>query len=130
MDTSSELPSNLKYAQSHEWLKNNTDDTATIGITEHAQEALGDVVFIELPTIGQQFSSSETFGVIESVKASSDLYMPVSGEIIAVNELLEQTPEIVNDSPYDKGWLIKIKLSNPSEIGQLLGAADYQKIIN
>ena len=125
MDT----PNNLKYAQSHEWLKDNRDSTVIIGITEHAQDALGDIVFIELPNIGKEFSVGEKFGEVESVKTSSELYAPVSGEVIEVNSKLIKNPEIINLSPYENGWIIKLKVSNPSEITNLLDAAGYQKTI-
>ncbi|MEC8936898.1 MAG: glycine cleavage system protein GcvH, partial [Pseudomonadota bacterium] len=97
----SNLPANLRYAASHEWVLDHQDGTVTIGITDHAQEALGDVVFVELPEVGQSLSKGKEFGVIESVKAASDLYSPVNGEVIEVNEALEDAPETVNDAPYE-----------------------------
>ncbi len=122
-------PDNLKYAQSHEWLSDNGDGTVTIGITEHAQDALGDVVFIELPVVGRELKAGEVFGVVESVKATSDLYAAVSGEIIEVNDLLEQTPEIINESPFENGWIIKIKMSDPTQIDKLFDAEGYIKSV-
>ncbi len=122
-------PNDLKYAPSHEWLKDNGDGTATIGITEHAQDALGDVVFIELPKVGRVLSESEGFGIIESVKATSDLYAPVSGEVIEANSELESNPEIINESPFENGWIIKIKMSDPVEISKLLDAEGYQETL-
>ena len=122
-------PDDLKYAKSHEWLKDNSDGTVTIGITEHAQDALGDVVFIELPKVGREFNAGEVFGVVESVKAASDLYAPVNGEVIEVNSLLEQTPEIINESPFKNGWIIKIKMSDSAQINQLLDAEGYRQSI-
>ena len=122
-------PSYLKYAASHEWLKDNGNGTATIGITEHAQDALGDVVFIELPKVGRKLSATEIFGIIESVKATSDLYAPISGEVIEANGALESTPEIVNESPFENGWMIKIQMSDPTEINKLLDAQGYQETI-
>ena len=122
-------PDNLKYAHSHEWLKDNGDGTVTVGITEHAQDALGDVVFIELPETGRELKAGDVFGVIESVKAASDLYAPVSGEIIGVNDLLQQTPEIVNESPFENGWIIKIRMSDPEEVNKLLSAEGYKESV-
>ncbi len=122
-------PDNLKYAHSHEWLRDNGDGTVTIGITEHAQDELGDVVFIELPEIGRELSASDVFGVIESVKAASDLYAPVSGEVIGVNDSLEQTPELVNESPFENGWIIKMKMSDPTQIDKLLSAEGYKESV-
>lgn len=121
----SKIPGDLKYTKDHEWLKLEGDE-ATIGITDHAQEALGDITFVELPAVGDSFSQHDTFGVVESVKAASDLYMPVSGEVIAVNEELESAPESVNDDPYESGWIVKIKLSDPAEVDSLLDASAYE----
>lgn len=118
-------PEHLKYAKSHEWVKDNGDGTATVGITAHAQEALGDVVFVELPTIGQELGAGEEFGVVESVKAASDLYSPVSGEVVEVNSALEGTPETINDSPFEAGWIMKIRLADASELDDLLDAGAY-----
>ncbi len=123
------IPNNLKYAQSHEWLSDNGDGTVTIGITEYAQDALGDVVFIELPAVGHELKAGEVFGVIESVKAASDLYAAVSGEVIETNSLLEQTPEIINESPFEKGWIIKVKMSDPAQISKLLDSEGYIKSV-
>ena len=119
---------NLKYAPSHEWLKDNSDGTATIGITEYAQNSLGDIVFIELPKVGRKLSKSEVFGTIESVKAASELYAPVSGEVTEINSELEKNPEIINESPFNNGWIIKIKMSDPAEISKLLDMKGYQEI--
>lgn len=123
------IPDNLKYNESHEWLKDNGDGTATIGITEYAQDALGDVVFVELPKVGRVLKAKETFGVVESVKAASDLYSPISGEVVEVNKTLEQSPETINESPFENGWVMKVKMSDASEIGKLLDAAGYAKVI-
>lgn len=123
----SKIPGDLKYTKDHEWLKLDGDE-AIIGITDHAQEALGDITFVELPAVGDSFSQHDTFGVVESVKAASDLYMPVSGEVIAINDALESTPEAVNDDPYESGWIVKIKLSEPSEVDALLDASAYESI--
>ncbi len=119
------IPTNLKYNESHEWFKDNSDGTATIGITEYAQDALGDVVFVELPKVGRMLKAKEMFGVVESVKAASDLYSPVSGEVIEVNETLNSSPETINSSPYEDGWIMKVKVS---EVGDLLDAAGYAKV--
>jgi glycine cleavage system H protein len=122
----SEIPSELKYSKSHEWVRDENDGSVTVGITDHAQELLGDLVFVELPEIGTEMSAEDAACVVESVKAASDVYMPVSGEVIAVNENLADAPETINDSPYDDGWLIKIKLSNPDEISDLMDADSYE----
>jgi len=124
----SQVPANLHYAPSHEWVLDNQDGTVTIGITDHAQEALGDVVFVELPDVGNVLSKGEEFGVIESVKAASDLYAPVNGEVIEVNEELEDSPETVNESPYEDGWIMKVRLDG--SIDDLLDAEAYQASID
>lgn len=124
----SQVPANLHYAPSHEWVLDNQDGTVTIGITDHAQEALGDVVFVELPEVGNAVSKGEEFGVIESVKAASDLYAPVNGEVIEVNEELEDSPETVNESPYEDGWIMKVRLDG--SIDDLLDAEAYQASID
>ena len=121
----SNLPANLRYAASHEWVLDHQDGTVTIGITDHAQEALGDVVFVELPEVGQSLSKGKEFGVIESVKAASDLYSPVNGEVIEVNEALEDAPETVNDAPYEGGWIMKVRVTDQAFEG-LLDADAYQ----
>ncbi|MBT8127462.1 MAG: glycine cleavage system protein GcvH [Gammaproteobacteria bacterium] len=121
----SEIPSELKYTKSHEWVRDEGDGTVTVGITDHAQELLGDLVFVELPETGTEMSAEDAVCVVESVKAASDVYMPVSGEVVVVNEGLVDAPETINDSPYDDGWLIKIKLSNPDELSGLMDADSY-----
>ncbi len=120
-------PSELKYASSHEWLRLEEDGTVTIGITDHAQEALGDVVFVELPDVGAVLAAGDEAGVVESVKAASDIYAPVGGEVTAVNELLEDAPETVNSDPYNDGWFFKMTPSDTSELDALLSADDYQR---
>ncbi|HLF15839.1 MAG TPA: glycine cleavage system protein GcvH [Candidatus Thermoplasmatota archaeon] len=120
----SETPGDLFYTESHEWIRIEGDE-ATIGITDHAQEALNDIVFVELPPAGQQFEAGDEFGVVESVKSVSDLYMPLSGEVIESNKSLEDAPETVNDDPYGEGWLVRIRLVDPSEAKDLLSADDY-----
>ena len=117
-------PQELQYATSHEWVKVE-GDTATVGITDYAQHALGDIVFVELPEVGATFEAKQAFGVVESVKAASDVYMPVGGEVIAINEALLDTPETANSDPYGDGWLVKIKLAGGAE--GLLDAAAYEQ---
>ncbi|WP_404341673.1 glycine cleavage system protein GcvH [Vreelandella aquamarina] len=125
----SNLPANLRYAASHEWVLDHQDGTVTVGITDHAQEALGDVVFVELPEVGQALSKGKEFGVIESVKAASDLYSPVDGEVIEVNEALEDAPETVNDAPYEGGWIMKVRVADHAFEG-LLDADAYQATLS
>ncbi|ASK19083.1 MAG: glycine cleavage system protein GcvH [Vreelandella alkaliphila] len=125
----SNLPANLRYAASHEWVLDHQDGTVTIGITDHAQEALGDVVFVELPEVGQALNKGQEFGVIESVKAASDLYSPVNGEVIEVNEALEDSPETVNEAPYEGGWIMKVRLTDTALDG-LLDADAYQATLS
>ena len=121
----SEIPSELKYTKSHEWVRDEDDGSVTIGITDHAQELLGDLVFVELPEVGTEMPAEDAVCVVESVKAASDVYMPVSGEVIEVNDLLADAPETINDSPYDDGWLIRVKMSNPDELEELMDADTY-----
>ena len=122
------FPENLKYTKDHEWLKVE-GDTGTIGITEYAQGELGDVVFVELPAVGKALKQHDSFGTIEAVKAVSDLYAPISGSVAEINKELEKTPETVNKDPYNAGWMVKIKLSNASEVSGLLDAAGYKALI-
>ncbi len=121
----SKTPEDLYYATSHEWLKLGDDGVATIGISDFAQSELGDVVYVELPENGATVSAKDEVSVVESVKTASDIYSPVSGEIVAVNDSLDESPESVNSGPYDEGWLYKIKLSNNAELDELLSAEDY-----
>jgi glycine cleavage system H protein len=121
------FPANLKYTEDHEWVKVE-GDVATIGITEFAQGELGDIVFVEIETVGQSLNAHEIFGTVEAVKTVSDLFLPVSGEIIEKNEGLDNDPQNVNEDPYGKGWMIKVKMSNPSEVDALLSADDYAAI--
>jgi glycine cleavage system H protein len=118
------VPVDLKYTKDHEWIRIE-EDIAYVGITDFAQGELGDIVFIEIETEGETLKKEEVFGTIEAVKTVSDLFMPVSGEILEVNPALEESPDIVNKEPYGKGWMIKIKLSNPSEVNELLSADNY-----
>ena len=121
----SDLPVELKYARSHEWARLDSEGTVLIGITDHAQEALGDVVYVELPEIGTEIDAGAEIAVVESVKASSDIYSPVSGEVVEVNQVLEDEPEAVNRSPYADGWLFRIKLSNPDELNDMMDVDSY-----
>ncbi len=123
------IPENLKYTKDHEWVVVD-GDTATLGITDFAQGELGDIVFVEIETEGETLDKEEVFGTIEAVKTVSDLYMPVSGEVIEVNAGLEDKPELVNQEPYDGGWMIKVKMSDPSEVDSLLSAEDYKALIS
>ncbi len=122
------IPDNLKYTKDHEWIRVEGDE-AYIGITDYAQNELGDIVFIEVETVGETLDREETFGTIEAVKTVSDMFMPVSGEVLEFNEALEQSPETVNNDPYDKGWIIKIKPSDAGEIDDLLDADAYKELI-
>lgn len=121
-----EIPKELKYTKSHEWVRQEDDGTVTVGITDHAQELLGDLVFVEPPEVGRQVNAGEECAVVESVKAASDVYSPVSGEVVASNEALEGTPELINQSPYGEGWLMRIKPADAGALDQLLGADAYQ----
>lgn len=122
------IPENLKYTKDHEWLRVEGDE-AFIGVTEFAQGELGDIVFIEVETIGEILEKEEAFGTIEAVKTVSDMFMPVAGEVLEFNEELESTPELVNQDPYGKGWIVKIKITNPEQINELLDAAAYKASI-
>lgn len=122
----SNIPGNLKYTASHEWVLDNGDGTVTVGITDHAQDQLGDVVFVELPEVGREVEAGEEFSLVESVKAASDIYAPVSGEITEANEELEGAPETINEHAFEDGWIAKIKLSDPAELDGLLDAEGYE----
>ncbi|PLW83551.1 glycine cleavage system protein H [Kineobactrum sediminis] len=121
----SQTPSELKYASSHEWARLEEDGTVTIGISDHAQEALGDVVFVELPELGDRLAAGDEAGVVESVKAASDIYAPIGGEVIAINDALEDEPETVNSDPYNDGWFFRLQPDDTTELENLLGAEDY-----
>ncbi len=121
---SNNVPANLRYTKDHEWILAD-GGKGTIGITDHAQEALGDIVFVDLPPVGTECKAHSVFGTVESVKAVSDLFAPASGEITELNETLKDQPELVNTDPYDKGWLIKITLSNAGELAKLMSADEY-----
>lgn len=124
----SNIPEELKYSKDHEWVSVE-DDVATIGITDYAQEALGDVVYVELPGEGENFDSHDAFGSVESVKAVSEIFTPVAGEIIESNEDLNDTPEVVNDDPYGDAWLVKVKMDNSGEVDALLSAEEYAEFL-
>jgi glycine cleavage system H protein len=123
-----EVKENLKYTKEHEWIKVE-NDVATVGITDYAQGELGDVIFVELPQVGTKVEQMKPFGVIEAVKAVSDIFSPLSGEVSEVNTRLESEAGIINKDPYGEGWIIKIKMSNPEELNSLLSAEDYKKLI-
>ena len=123
------IPADLKYLDSHEWARVESDGTVTIGISDHAQGALGDLVFVEVPEVGKSLSKGGAAAVVESVKAASDVYSPVSGEVVAANDSLGASPELVNSDPYGAGWLFKIKPSNTAELQQLLDAKAYEKVV-
>ena len=123
-----EYPDDLRYAETHEWVRVEDDGTLTVGISDYAQESLGDVVFVELPEIDSEVSRKAEAAVVESVKAASDIYAPVSGRIIEVNSELEDAPELVNESPYEQGWFFKMQPSEPDQVEELYDAAQYQKM--
>lgn len=125
----SNVPGELKYSKEHEWLRKEADGTYTVGITEHAQELLGDMVFVDLPDVGATVSAGDDCAVAESVKAASDIYAPISGEIVAVNDALSDSPEQVNSEPYGAGWIFRIKASDESEVEALLDAAGYEALL-
>lgn len=124
------IPSNLKYTKDHEWIKDEGNGMATVGVTDFAQSQLGDIVFIEIETQGETLAKEEVFGTIEAVKTVSDMFMPVGGEVVEVNPKVIEQPDIVNKDPYGEGWMIKIKMSNPNELNDLLDAEQYKGIIN
>lgn len=122
------LPDTLKYTKDHEWIKVD-GDIATVGITDFAQGELGDIVYVDITTVGETLSKEEIFGTVEAVKTVSDLFMPVSGEVLEVNPSLDATPDSVNKDPYGNGWMIKIKMTEPSEVSSLMSATDYKNVI-
>ncbi len=125
----SHVPAELHYTKDHEWVRIANDGTATIGITDHAQAALGDVTFVDLPKKGKTFAAGEVFGTVESVKAASDLYSPISGEVIEVNQTLNDTPDLVNREPYAGAWMIRVRVQNSAELSALLNAAGYSALL-
>ena len=122
------IPNELKYTKDHEWISID-GEIATVGITDFAQRELGDIVYVEIETVGELLKADEVFGTVEAVKTVSDLFLPVEGEILELNEDLETSPEDVNNDPYEKGWMIKMKVSNPSDVDNLLTSEDYKKLI-
>lgn len=122
------FPQELKYTKDHEWVRVE-GDIATIGITDFAQSELGDIVYVDIDTIGETIEMEQVFGTVEAVKTVSDLFMPVSGELMELNPILEKQPEMVNKDPYGEGWMVKVKLSNPADLASLLSAADYQEVV-
>lgn len=125
----SNTPADLKYVNTHEWLRREADGTVTVGITDYAQHSLGDLVFVEVPQPGRQLGSHEACAVVESVKAASDVYAPVAGEVVAANERLANEPELLNSDPYGEGWLFRLKPSNPADLDGLLDAAGYENFL-
>jgi glycine cleavage system H protein len=125
----SDLPPELKYASSHEWARLDSDGTVVIGITDHAQEALGDIVYIELPEMGAAVDAGAEVAVVESVKAASDIYSPVTGEVVEINPVLEDEPETVNNSPYADGWLFRVQIANHDDLDDMMDADGYQAVI-
>ncbi|MGB2287372.1 MAG: glycine cleavage system protein GcvH [Porticoccaceae bacterium] len=125
----SDLPAELKYASSHEWARLDSDGTVVIGITDHAQEALGDIVYIELPEMGAAVDAGAEVAVVESVKAASDIYSPVTGEVVEINPVLEDEPETVNNSPYADGWLFRVQIANHDDLDDMMDADGYQAVI-
>ncbi len=125
-----DVPGDLKYLSSHEWIRVEDSETGVVGITDHAQEAMGDLVYVELPEVGAKVSAGDQVAVVESVKAASDIYTPVSGEIVAVNEALEDSPESVNTDAYGDGWIFQVRMDDIEEMNDLLGPSDYQAQID
>ncbi|MGN6618649.1 MAG: glycine cleavage system protein GcvH [Ilyomonas sp.] len=122
-------PADVKYTKDHEWIKVNNDGTATIGITDFAQRELGDIVYVDITTVGQNVNAEEVFGTVEAVKTVSDLFLPVEGTIDEVNPALENKPELVNEDPYGEGWMVKITLSNPADVDALMDAQAYEQLV-
>lgn len=125
----SQIPEVLLYTKDHEWIRIHEDGTATVGITDYAQESLGDITFVEFPAPGESFSVADTFGVVESVKAASDLFMPLDAEVLEINEEVDAEPELLNSDPYGKGWLLKIRVTDASQVKNLLTADAYAELI-
>ena len=119
------MDNTLKFADSHEWVRDNGDGTVTIGISEHAQEMLGDVVIVDLPEVEAEIEAGDSFALVESVKAASDIYAPITGEILEINEELEDSPELINEEPFEGGWIVKVKMSDASELDNLKSAEEY-----
>lgn len=126
----SDIPSDLRFAEGHEWVSQEEEGVVKVGISDHAQNQLGDLVYVELPEEGDTFSKGDTVAVVESVKAASDIYAPVSGEVVVVNKALEDSPEIINNDPYGDGWLFSIRMDDPSEVDELMDAEAYGEMID
>ncbi|HET9621078.1 MAG TPA: glycine cleavage system protein GcvH [Kofleriaceae bacterium] len=124
------LPSDLRYTKDHEWIRDNGDGTCTVGITEFAQQQLGDIVFVDVPSVGKKLEAEDVFGTVESVKSVSDLFLPVGAEILEINAELESEPELINTEPYGDGWIAKIKPGNPADLNRLFDAESYQKLLD
>ena len=124
-----EIPAGLKYSKEHEWVATE-EAVATIGITDYAQDQLGEIVYVELPAVGDKISKDDAFGVVESVKAVSDIYAPVSGTVVEVNQELPESPEMINEDPYGDGWLVKVKVSDPTELDDLLDNEEYEELVS
>jgi len=125
----SDTPAELKYSKEHEWVRDNSDGTVTVGITDHAQDALGDLVYVELPEVGRKVEAAEACAVVESVKAASDIYSPLGGEVTETNVTLGDAPESINDDPYGEGWIFKLRLSDGSQLDGLLDASAYEALV-
>lgn len=125
----SQIPNELKYVDTHEWLRLEADGSLTIGITDHAQQLLGDVVYVELPAVGSQLEAGQSSGVVESVKAASDIYAPIAGEVVAINDDLAASPEWANEAPYGKAWFFRLKPANAADLATLMDAAAYRQFI-
>jgi glycine cleavage system H protein len=126
----SDVPADFRYTKSHEWIRDNGDGTVTVGITDHAQEALGDIVFVEIPDQGREVDAEEACAVVESVKAASDIYSPLAGEVIEANALLNDSPDAINNSPYDEGWIFRLAPNDMAALSGLLDAAAYQQVVD
>lgn len=126
----STIPAELRYAKSHEWLKVESDGTVTIGISDYAQNSLGDITYVQVPKVGTSLKAGETFGVVESVKAASDLYAPIAGTVVAVNGALDSAPETVNRSPYGEGWMLRVQPADAGAMSELLDAGAYEKLVS
>ena len=125
----SEIPDHLRYTKDHEWIEETDDGTATVGITDHAQEALGDLVFVELPEMHRDVDAGDVCAVVESVKAASDVYSPIAGNVAEVNTALDESPELVNEDPYGKGWLFRLTPASPADLEELLDAEAYERVL-
>jgi len=128
--SSQNIPQDLKYTDEHEWVSIEEDDIVTVGITDYAQNELGDIVFVELPEVGEAFGQTDVFGTIEAVKTVADLFCPVAGKVLEINATLEDTPELVNADPYGDGWMIRLKITDASELEKLLSNEEYEKLIS